>query len=621
VTAPHTRRLVFLLLALSIPVLAVALVETGLRLVDYKGDLGLFQRVAFLEGRYAVANDRFPARYFAGVRDVPTPPSDLFLDTKPAHGFRVFVLGESSAAGFPYSYNGTFSRVLQDALQDVMPSQTVEVVNLGVAAICSYSLYDEVDEILTRQPDAVVIYAGHNEFYGALGAGSTAAVGAVPAFVRTYLGLQRQFKIVLLARDLATGVARGMARVIGFRPASTSMMHQMVGEELILLDGRTYRRGVQQFRDNLQAILTRFQASGVPVFVGSLTSNLRDQPPFRSVSTPTLPAADGVFAEARQALAGGARDQARRLFERARDLDALRFRAPSEFNEIIRTLSRQTGARYVPVDEAFAKAAPDGIPGSELFWEHLHPNQTGYHLMAKTFFEAFARAGFLGRTTDLARLKSWSVYYDRMELTDFDRRYAWHAIRLLTTGWPFVRIKDPDGYPKNYQPLDTVDSLAFEAVNRRDPIWPWAKFYLAGYYQTGAQLERALAEYRGLMRDQPENATIRLYAADIYERLHDPGHARELLERAYVLEPSAQTCYALGRYELRTANYARAIALLHQSLRYQADNPAVLLSLSHAYLMVHQVQQAHAYADRLALVSPQFPGLEELRARLATLPE
>src|SRR4051812_35062557 len=201
VTYSRTRRRLFLLLTLSIPMLAVGMVEAGLRLMDYKGDLGLFIRVPFLDGRYAVANDRFPVRYFTNVREAPTPPSDLFLDTKPAHGFRVFVLGESSAAGFPYGYNGTFSRVLQDALQDIMPSDTVEVVNLGVAAICSYTLYDEVDEILARQPDAVLIYAGHNEFYGALGAGSTEAAGAVPALVRSYLRLQRHFKVVLLARD------------------------------------------------------------------------------------------------------------------------------------------------------------------------------------------------------------------------------------------------------------------------------------------------------------------------------------------------------------------------------------------------------------------------------------
>ena len=158
-------------MAVALPVLAFGAVEGSLRAIHYGGDLRLFVPRPDLEGKYAAVNNQFAARYFVNVSMLPTPPSDRFLLSKPAHGFRVFVLGESSAAGFPYGYNGTFSRVLQDALQDVMPGDTVEVVNLGVAAINSYALRDEVDEILARQPDAVLIYAGHNEFYGALGAG------------------------------------------------------------------------------------------------------------------------------------------------------------------------------------------------------------------------------------------------------------------------------------------------------------------------------------------------------------------------------------------------------------------------------------------------------------------
>jgi lysophospholipase L1-like esterase len=616
------RRRVFALLALLIPVLVLGTLEGALRTLHYQGDLSLFVRVPFLEGRYSVANDRFPRRYFANVQGVPVPPADLFLTAKPTHAFRVFVLGESSAAGFPYGYNGTFSRIVRDALQDVLPGDTVEVVNLGVAAITSYAVYDEVDEILAQQPDAVLIYTGHNEFYGALGAGSTQTMGSFPAFVRTYLGLQRRFKTVLLARELAMDLAGRFAVVTSSSPdSSRSLMRRLVREELIPPESDIYRRGVRQFQDNLRAILQRFGKARVPVFVASLTSNLRDQHPFRSVATPTLPSAERVFADAQQALARGERARARTLFERARDLDALRFRAPSEFNAIIRRLASETGAHYVPVDEAFAAAAPDGIPGAELFWEHLHPNQAGYHLIGKTFFEALAQANFLGHTADRARLRSWPAYLAGMELTEFDRRYAWHQIRSLTASWPFVERHDPAGYPGNYRPVDVADSLAFEAVNRQDPIWPRAKFRLAEYYQSRGELQLAFAEYRGLMRDQPENATMRLYAADVLVQLNDLRHARELLERAYVLEPSAMTCYALGRFELRAARYDRAVSLLEQSLGFRADNPPVLFGLSRGYALKGDVRRARAYADRLALVSPGFSGLQEWQAELAALPD
>jgi predicted Zn-dependent protease len=208
-----------------------------------------------------------------------------------------------------------------------------------------------------------------------------------------------------------------------------------------------------------------------------------------------------------------------------------------------------------------------------------------------------------------------------MELTEFDRRYAWHQIRLLSTTWPFVAREDRAGYPRNYQPQGAADSAAFDVVNRRRTTWPWAKFNLAGYYRSRGELSLTLAEYRGLMRDQPENATMRLYAADILQQLQDFDQARELLEQAYALEPSAVTCQALGTFELRAARYQRAISLLEQSLQFRPANPPVLFGLSRAYALVHDVRRARAYADRLAMLSPGFHGLDQWRAELATLPD
>jgi tetratricopeptide (TPR) repeat protein len=612
------RRRVFALLALLSPVLLFGALEGGLRIARYKGDLGLFASIPNVDRKYLGVNPRLASRYFASVRVVPTPPGDLFLRAKPAAGFRVFVLGESSTAGFPYGYNGTFSRVVRDALRDVLPQDTVEFVNLGISAITSYALFDTVDEILSQHPDAVLIYAGHNEFYGALGAGSTETVGAFPGFVRAYLGLQRRFKTVVLARDLALRLA---ARGGAAPDSSRSLMQQMVREELIPLDSPTYQRGTRQFRENLQAMLQRFDDADVPVFVASLTSNLRDQQPFRSLATDSLPAASQVFEEARQALAHGKRTEARPLFERARDLDALRFRAAGQFNSIIRAVAEQTGAHYVPVDEAFAAAAEDGIPGLDLFWEHLHPNQTGYHLIGKTFFEAIARAGFLGHRAEITRLRSWPAYYDAMELTEFDRRFAWHQIRSVTTSWPFVEREDPSGYPRNYRPHDAADSAAFEVVIYRRSTWPLAKFQLAAHYRSLGQLQPALAEYRGLIREQPENPTVRVYAADLLVELEQWDGARDMLERAYALQPSALTSFALGRLELQVRHVDRAINLLTEAQRFQPDVPAVLYDLSRAYTLTRDMPRARALAQRLAEVSPGYPGLSEWLAELATMPD
>jgi hypothetical protein len=166
----------------------------------------------------------------------------------------------------------------------------------------------------------------------------------------------------------------------------------------IPLDGEIYERGVKQFEGNLGRVVRAFREEGVPVFIGSLASNIRDQPPFPAPGNRGPSRAEGAFLDARQALRAGDFGRARSLYERARDLDVVRFRAPSAFNTVIRRVASATGATYVPVAERAAERTLSGAPGEDLFLEHVHPNRDGYALIASAFFEALRDARFLGRT-------------------------------------------------------------------------------------------------------------------------------------------------------------------------------------------------------------------------------
>ena len=149
-----------------------------------------------------------------------------------------------------------------------------------MAAVNSYTLLDLADEVVAVQPDAVLIYAGHNEYVGALGAASSEALGGSPAVVRAYLRLRR-FRTVQLVRNGLAAIQRASAapEAGDGRPTST-LMSQMVGEQSVPLGSETYRRGLRQFEENLDLLLARYEAAGVPVFVGTLASNERDQRPF-----------------------------------------------------------------------------------------------------------------------------------------------------------------------------------------------------------------------------------------------------------------------------------------------------------------------------------------------------
>jgi hypothetical protein len=91
------------------------------------------------------------------------------------------ILGESSAAGFPFEPNGGFSRFLDQRLSILYPKKKFEIVNLGIAAINSYAIMDILEDVIDQKPDLVLIYTGHNEYYGALGAASVTSIASSPA--------------------------------------------------------------------------------------------------------------------------------------------------------------------------------------------------------------------------------------------------------------------------------------------------------------------------------------------------------------------------------------------------------------------------------------------------------
>src|SRR5262249_51211154 len=58
-----------------------------------------------------------------------------FRQEKPANGVRIFVVGESSAFGYPFGPEFAFSAFLQQRVSAAKPDRTVEVVNAAIPGI------------------------------------------------------------------------------------------------------------------------------------------------------------------------------------------------------------------------------------------------------------------------------------------------------------------------------------------------------------------------------------------------------------------------------------------------------------------------------------------------------
>jgi tetratricopeptide (TPR) repeat protein len=609
------KRIIFSIIALFIPILFFAILEISLRASDYRGDTDMFVTMESLDNKYKIANPNFAARYFFYTTVIPNAPAEPFLTEKPSNGFRVFVMGESSAAGYPYGFNGIFGRVVEDVLQDVMPDKEVEVITVAMSAINTYTLFDQVDELLTESPDAILIYTGHNEFYGALGAGSNESLGSFPAFVRFYLKIQN-IKTFLFLRDQITSFSKWITSSMAStgEQRTETLMQQVVRDQSITLDSPVYDLGKRQFSSNMNEILSKFESAGVPVFLGSLASNLKDHTPFESVETDDHPPAERVYQEAKELYAAGNLEFAYEKFKYARDLDALKFRATSEFNDIIKDLAGRPNVYYVPVEERLIDKSDNGIIGFDLMLEHLHPNQKGYFHIGMAFVDAFRQADFLGQPVDVTLMKSEQDYSDEMYLSEFDHLIVEHRLRILTSSWPFVKNGPPHRYRAgNFKNVE--DSLAFEVVYNK-LRWDAAKVQLSEYYIDTNQPEKMLYEFRGLMRDQPFNDSPFLISGQYYLDQGQLATAKPFLQRAHEISPTAYTYKMLGAIEVDAGNFADGIQLLEQSLAIQPGDTQAMFNLSGAYAQVGEIDKGYKIASELVNMNPSFPGAQEWKSQL-----
>jgi lysophospholipase L1-like esterase len=432
-SAPRQRLLA--LITLLIPLAALAAFEGALRIAKFGRALPLFIEAEKHAG-YRVANPEVARRFVPGAGAVLLSKIDpvFFRAQKPARGLRIVVQGSSTAAGFPYGRFASLAGMLQQRLDDSLSEREVEVVQTAMAAVTSYAFADFADEIAAEAPDAVVIYGGHNEYLGFLGVGSTISAGRSVTLTRAYLALQHLRIFQLLARGMRA--ARGGETQRAAADSEETLMGVVAGEKQIPLGSELYARGLAQLRANLERNLARYARAEIPVFIGTLASNERDQPPFDGAAPPGVSAeeaATACFERARALDAAGDLAAARRAYLEAKDRDLLRFRAPEAANAVIREVAAAHGATVVESQRALAEASPGGIIGNELMLEHLHPNLRGYFLLADAFYAALARSGLLG---DGMREVPLEVAWERQPVCELDRLAGDYRVDELRSHWP-----------------------------------------------------------------------------------------------------------------------------------------------------------------------------------------
>lgn len=606
---PSKERL-FTIVALLIPVLFFVLLELGLRVGNYRGNTDLFLPMEWNGETYYRPNPIFSSRYFYRLNNNPTPTNEIFPANKPDTVLRFFAIGGSSAAGYPYGHNALFSRVTRDILDDQAPDKYVEIINVAMSAVNTYTLYDMLDEILEHSPDGILMYAGHNEYYGALGVGSVESLGRSPEFVRIFLKIQR-YKTFQLLRDILTWFQTLFS---GSVKDSGTLMERVVKEQFITFGSDIFFDGLHQFENNLRAISQRLDEADVPLFVSTIASNLKDHYPFESVTHPSLGRADTTFNSAWVEYDNGRFDKAYTRFLLAKDLDALRFRAPERINRLIEMVAKENENVYlVNTYERLRAKSEHGIPGKELFLEHLHPNAEGNLIIGASFAQDILNSGLYDELQPVS-VVDLDRYRNRMYMSEFDHKAAEYRLRHLMRGWPFVKgnVQRP---PVTYEGKSLADSIAYE-VYQKNMLWTKGKLVLATKYVEKGRIDDAITEFMGLIRDDPYNISPYNFATRLLLDRQDFQRAYPLLSWAHSIEPTPYTYKMLGITEITRGNNKKAIQLLNTAAELSPDDVQIMYNLSGAYGVVNDFEKAFFWLEKVETKVPNFPGLRAWRQEL-----
>jgi len=594
----------FYLVLVLIPIFFIVFLEVFLRLINYGNDYTLFVPISKRFPEKLYINPNINKKYFNNVSHPPLPLPDAIDVVKKTNSFRIFVLGASSAEGYPFVPNASFPRNLMRRLNLLYPDKEIEVMNLGMSAINSYTLRDFTPSIIHQNPDLVLIYAGHNEYYGALGIGSSSAFTPSRNLTNIYVWLQ-DFKTTQLISKIIYGITHlfGSAKSLN---DNNTLMQKMIGKSSIPLNSEIYNEGLAQFEGNLNDILEMFYDAKIPVILGTLTSNVKDIPPFVSQKEIGLPAADSIYHQAVISLSKKNLSLAKQQFIEAKDLDELRFRAPSEINNIIKSLGEKFSDPVVNIDSTFESESPYNIVGNSLMVDHLHPNLTGYKLLAKAFFIGMRNNKLLpSGSLSLSIDEQDSILNKNFPFTGLDSALSKIEIERLKNNYPFVKKRSSNYLVKDYQPHNFIDSVA-KATMLKEMTWEQAHAKIAQWYWVKGDIKNFLNEMNVIIAERPYDdepynyLTAKLISNNLFPE------ALPFLEKLDRLKSSAFTTKWLGQISLGNNNFDKAVYYLTKSLQFRKDDPQVWYNLAGAYFNLNQLNNTVEALKNCLLISPDY---------------
>lgn len=411
----------FRLLAIAVGLSPFVVLELSLRAVGWQPDVPVgdpfvdFQNVRPL---FVPSNDG--RRMVTAANRLEYFRPETFAAKKAPNEFRIVCLGGSTVQGRPYAIETSFTTWLELSLTAADPTKQWEVINCGGVSYASYRLVPILKEMLRYDPDLIILYTGHNEF---LEDRSYSAIKNAPKFVAHAYGSLAHLRTLQLGHQLIAGTGETPNR-LDDRPVLSTEVDALLDYRGGLADyhrDAAWRQSVvKHFQYNLGRMVHLAKSAGVPIMLVDPPANLRDCPPFKVEDTAGITKAELATCErlVREAKGTTATDHrpAIELFEqavainpkhaglhfelgrryagvrqfkpaqrhllRAKEEDICPLRIIEPINQVIRQVANEAECTLVEVRRRFELLSEGGIPGDNLFVDHIHPTFRGHQIIA-----------------------------------------------------------------------------------------------------------------------------------------------------------------------------------------------------------------------------------------------
>ena len=309
--------------------------------------------------------------------------TDFFPALKTPNTVRIFILGGSVA----HDWGNAKAPFLKDTLEDLAPDKYFEVINCGMDGYDSYRVSLVAKEVLSYEPDLIIILSGNNE------------VIHNPVKVNpTVYYLNKSLKRFWTYRKAQDTILERL------RLRNQDSMHKIVSKKKLI-----------NYEKNLRLIVRMAKAKGVPVILATLPISLKDYPVFteapldRQFLLARFLSEKGDYLNAINEInhflkanpddsrgfrllggiyeAKGDHQKAKKYYLKALDL-SFGLGSPHvtpASNAMIRRICIEEEAGLADLEIAFMNIAQHGLTGRGQFWDQCHWYPELYPLLTEVF--------------------------------------------------------------------------------------------------------------------------------------------------------------------------------------------------------------------------------------------